>query len=323
MGNSTRTGIWLTVASGLTFALSGPFGKALMNAGWSPGGVVLTRLTGAAVVLTTLAAILDRPGLRTAHRHLGTVTGYGVLALAVVQATFFLALEHLSIGVTLMIQFLAPILVIAWDWLVRHRRPSVLTLLGAALALAGASLVIDVFGDTRISLVGIGWAGLSMIGNAAFFLVSERARDDLSPVVLLAGGMTVGALATAATVAAGLFTATATTASTALGGRSLPWFVTAGLLVLLGTVTPYLCGVAGGIRIGSTLMSLVLLSEVGFGVLAAWLLVGQTATAAQVAGGAAIVSGIALARLGGAGVDAEAKPVTAQPNRCTAPPSPV
>ncbi|MBJ8339323.1 DMT family transporter [Antrihabitans sp. YC3-6] len=301
-----RTGIWLMILSGITFGLSGSFATALMDNGWSPGGTLVVRLTGAAAITLVIAAIVDRRGLLDAPRHFRTVGVYGSVAVAGVQATFFLSMQHLSVGVTLMIQFLAPIVVIAWEWLVRKRPASTLTIIGTVVALVGAAAVIDVFGGLRLSLVGLGWAGLSMLGNACFFLLSERTSDSLAPIVLLASGMTVAAATAGVLIATQIMSATFATDSVDLAGQQLPWYVPLFLLITVSTVLAYVFGVAGGSRIGSTLMSLVLLSEVLFASVFAWLLIDQSITVVQMLGGAAIVGGVAIARLGGAGAAIQA-----------------
>ena len=94
----------------------------LMRSGWSPGAAVLARIACSAVVLLVAAAAVDRAGLRDSPPHWRTIGGYGLTAIVGAQLAFFMAIQHLSVGVALMIQFLAPVVVIAWDWLVRHRR---------------------------------------------------------------------------------------------------------------------------------------------------------------------------------------------------------
>ncbi|NMN96267.1 EamA family transporter [Antrihabitans stalactiti] len=296
-----RSGIWLTVLSALAFSWSGPFAKALMDSGWSPGGVVFARLAGAALVAFAVAAAVDARALRVAPRQVRSSALYGIVAIATVQATFFLAIQSLSVGVTLMIQFLAPIVVIGWEWLVRDIRPSTLTILGAVLALAGAVLVIDVFGATEVSIEGIAWAALSMLGNACFFLMSTRSAGSPSPVVTMAYGMVFAALAVGALGVTGLFTMTFATDPAVLASHDLPWILPLVLLITISTVVAYLCGIAGVGLIGATLTSLVLLTEVLFGVISSWLLLGQTISVIQLLGGSCIVGGVAIARLGGAG----------------------
>ncbi|MFD4183958.1 DMT family transporter, partial [Rhodococcus sp. NPDC058514] len=192
---ATRTGTALSVLSALAFGLSGPFAKSLMNAGWSPGGTVLARIAGAAVVMLLIAAIVEPGGLRTAHRHARTIVLYGLMAVAGVQASFFLSLQYLSVGVALMIQFMAPLLVIGWAWATRGERPGLVTLLGTGLALVGAVGVLDLLGGVEISVVGVAWSAMSTVCLACFFVISDRTSESFSPLVLTATGMGVGAVA--------------------------------------------------------------------------------------------------------------------------------
>ncbi|NEW39082.1 DMT family transporter [Nocardia cyriacigeorgica] len=289
-------GIWLTVGSGLAFASSGPLAKSVMVAGWSPGAVLVVRLTGAAVIMLGLAAVADPGGLRGCAAHLRTIGAFGVVAVAGVQASFFLSLQYLQVGVTLMIQFLAPVAVIGWNWVVRGHRPHAVTLLGAGIALAGSALVIDVFSADGLSLAGLGWAGLSMLCNAAFFLLSARTSDSLSPVVLLGTGLTVAAASMWTLTALGVLPVMLGGREATLAEHSIPVAVSLALLVAISTVVAYLCGVAGAARIGATLMSLILLSEVLFAVALSWLLLAERVRPVQLVGGVLVIGGIAVAR---------------------------
>ena len=82
-----------------------------------------------------------------------------------------------------------------------------MTLAGTALALVGAAAVIDVFGGLRLSPVGLAWAAVSLAGNTAFFLFAERSADTVSPIVLLATGMTFGGMLVCAPAAVGALSA--------------------------------------------------------------------------------------------------------------------
>jgi len=56
-----RLGLMLAVGSAFAFGSSGPFAKALMEAGWSPTAAVVARLAGGALVMAVFATIV-RPG---------------------------------------------------------------------------------------------------------------------------------------------------------------------------------------------------------------------------------------------------------------------
>ena len=56
-----RLGLLFAIGSAFAFGCSGPFAKALMDAGWSPTAAVTARLAGGAVVMAVFATIV-RPG---------------------------------------------------------------------------------------------------------------------------------------------------------------------------------------------------------------------------------------------------------------------
>lgn len=305
--SGVRAGVWLTVLSGLTFGTAGAFAKSVMGAGWSPGATVAVRLTGAALLMLAIALIVDRRGLIGSLRQARTVIAYGAIGIALVQATFFFSVRYVPVGVSLMIQFLAPIPVMGWNWAVHGRRPGAATLAGAVLALVGAALVIDVIHAGRLSVAGLVWAATSMLGNAVFLVMSaqgggsadevgEHGTATLRPVVLLSTGLTAAATTAWGLAAVRLLPLTFGDHPTTLAAHRVPVAVPMTLLILISTVAAYLCGVAGAARIGSTLMSLVLLSEVLFAVVLSWLLLGEAVTPLQMAGGVGVVAGIALAQ---------------------------
>ncbi|XGU21213.1 EamA family transporter [Rhodococcus sp. 3Y1] len=159
-----------------------------------PGGAVFARVAGGALVMMVIAVATQWPRLRQVSTHTRTVPLYGVFAISGVQLCFFNAVQHLSVGVALLLEYLAPIIVIGWVWITKGARPSVQTLLGAAVALIGAAVVIDVFGSAEISAVGVAWGLAAAACLAVYFVISERADGDLHPVVLAASGLTVSAV---------------------------------------------------------------------------------------------------------------------------------
>ncbi|MDP9417078.1 MAG: EamA family transporter [Actinomycetota bacterium] len=297
----SRRGVLLVLLSALAFGTSGPFARALMDAGWTPGAAVLVRITGAAVVLGAMTALLWREHLRRALRTPGVILVYGAVGVAGVQLCYFSAVRTLSVSVALLLEYLAPVLVVAWLWMRTGRRPSRCTLLGGALALAGAVALLDVTGDARIDTAGVLWALAAAAGLACYFLVMGRdsqGADPIHPAVLATTGMFVGSAAVAVAAVTGVFPVEFGTTATALAGHPTPVWVPVSALVLGSTVLAYLAGAAGLARVGATMGSLINLSELLFAVIAAWLLLDQWPTPPQLLGAVLVVAGVVLARTG-------------------------
>ncbi len=292
----TGAGLALALVSAVTFGLSGPFAKALADAGWSPSGTVLVRLGGAAAILLVILAAV-RPGVLAAIRADGpALVLYGVLAMAGVQLAFFTALQYLPVAVALLLEYLGPILVIVWVWLVRRQPPSGRTVLGAAVAVFGLTLVVQLWSGVGLSTPGLLWGLAAAVCQASYFLMADRVGSATPPLVLAGVGMTVGAVVVGVLGLAGVLPIVIDTAAAAvfLGGVDVGWPVAAGLLVVVASVVAYLTGVAAISRIGAARGSLVALLEVVASAVASWLLLGQVPAPVQIGGGVLILAGVAL-----------------------------
>lgn len=294
----TAPGLAIALLSGFSFGLAGPFAAALLATGWSPLAVVLGRLGGGALLLVVPLAVMAARGRYLRRRHLRPVVVYGVVPLAGAQICYFSAVGHLSVGVALLIEYTAPVLLLAWTWARTAARPRPATLLGAALAIAGLGLVLDVGRGADVDVVGVLWGLGAAVCLAAYFRLSADAGGDDGPpaLVLTAGGALVGSAVVVLVGLVGLLPLEATTAPIDLAGRTAPWWVGVVLVAALSTALAYLTGIAAVGRLGSRLASFVGLSEVLFAVLGAWWLVAQEPTATQVAGGVLVVAAIALIR---------------------------
>lgn len=291
----TRGLPWALV-SAATFGFSGPLGSSLLEAGWSSGATTLLRIAGAAVLMLPVGLVLLRR-----HRPTGacarTVLAYGVFAVAGAQLCFFYALQHLSVGVALLLEFLAPVLLVGWTWFRTRRAPSATTFGGCALALVGLTFVVDLFGASRVDLVGIAWGLAAAVCVCVYFLLpAGGGEDSMPPLLMISGGMVVGAVLLTVTGLAGITPLRAGAPTAALGGIAMSWLVIGAMLVVVSTVVAYVSGVVAIRRLDTRVASFVGLSEVLFGVLAAWLLVSQIPTLTQLFGGVLILAGIVVIR---------------------------
>ena len=296
-----RLGLLLAVGSAFAFGSSGPFAKSLMEAGWSPTAAVTARLAGGALLMVIFATIVKPDWIREAVQHGKTVVAYGLIPIAGAQLCYFNAVAHLSVGVALLLEYTAPILVVGWVWATTRRRPGSLTLTGVALAIAGIMLVLNVFSGAHINLIGVGWALAAAVCAACYFVMSSSVAadgDGLNSITLATAGLIVGAAAVAALGATGLIPLTFTTNEAVVAGWTTSWLVPAIALALIPTAIAYTLGIMGIARLQPRFASLVGLSEVMFAVLAAWLLLGEAVTPTQAIGGVVVLVGLALARQG-------------------------
>jgi drug/metabolite transporter (DMT)-like permease len=317
--NDFRVGLAFAMASAVSFGMSGPFAKSLMTAGWSPTAAVAARLAGGALMMAVFASIV-RPGwLTEARRHLTTIVLYGAVPIAGAQLCYYNAVDHLSVGVALLLEYTSPVLVVGWIWATTRQRPSNRTLAGVALAIVGITLVLDVFSGAHINTVGVVWGLGAAICAVCYFMMSDtnakadKASGDgepLHPITLAAGGLLVGTAAIFLLGLTGIMPMTVTSAPVIIAGFTTHWLVPVFMLGLFSTAMAYTLGILGVAMLRPGFASLVGLSEVLCAVLWAWLLVGEAMTTAQAVGGAVVLAGLILAR---SGADEQPAAVTAEP----------
>jgi drug/metabolite transporter (DMT)-like permease len=298
-GHPAATGLLVAVLSSAAFGTSGAVGRSMLDTGWTPGAVVLLRITLAAVLMAVPTALALRGRWFLLRRNAGLVVAYGVLAVAGAQLAYFSAIEHLSVAVALLIEYLAPVLIVGWVWARTRVRPTRLTALGVVLSMAGLVLVLDLTGDVRLSLVGVAWALVAAVGLAGYFLLAEQGGDDGMPAIALAGsGLVVGAAVLGLAGLLQVLPLQASTADVSLAGVSLPWWAAGAELAVVAGALAYALGVVAVRRLGPTLGAFVALTEVLFAVVFAWVLLGELPVPVQLLGGALIVTGVVAVRLG-------------------------
>ncbi|WP_285728024.1 EamA family transporter [Psychromicrobium xiongbiense] len=304
------SGLGLSLASAAAFAFSGSFAKSLFEAGWSTGAAALARLGGAALVLLVPTLILLMKHWPTVRSSLPRIALYGVVPMALCQLFFFNAVQHLSVGVALLLEYLSPVLLVLYAWARTKRHPALLTMAGGLSAVAGLVLVLDVTGSQSVDLVGVLWGLAAAVCSAVYFAMAAKADDVVPPVLMTGGGLLVGSVLIGVLGLTGLMPMGVGGSEVVFFGQSTAWWVPLLGMILVTTVFAYLTGILSAQRLGSRLASFVALVEVLFAVVWAWLLLGEVPRQVQLVGGALIVLGVVLVRWGEIRQSREVVPAT-------------
>lgn len=289
------SGIVMAVVSAFAFASSGPLVKPLLEAGWSLSAVLTVRMGLSGLILSPAlvrAAIRQRGFLR---RHWLALLAFGLIPVAGCQLFFFSAMQRMPVAVALLIQYLAPVFLVAFVWMRTRRVPSRLVLGGSGIAVAGLVLVVDI-GGARFDPVGTLLALAAALCVCVYFVMSERTGDTLPPLALAAGGLLVGAATMALLGATGIIPFVVVDTTVTFQGATVPAWLPLVWVGAVGTTLGYALGVVAVPRIGSRLASFIGLSEVLFALLFGWLLLAETPAPIQAVGGALILAGVLLIR---------------------------
>jgi drug/metabolite transporter (DMT)-like permease len=253
MGISKSAGLIAAAVSFISFGTSGAFVKPLLDAGWSPAAAVTARALTAGLVLLPFVVVLMRGRWSLLREARWPVLGMGVVGVAVTQVLYFAAIQRIPVATALLIEFLAPLILVGFTWAVSRRTPAPVVLVGSVLAVGGLVLVI---GPGAIQAV-------DPIGLAAAF------------------------------GATGLLPFTATFGDVPLFGSPTAWWVPLLVVAVVGTALAYASGITASGILGSRLASFIALLEVVSASLFAWLLLGEGLSPLQLFGGLLILAGIA------------------------------
>ncbi|MDQ6642247.1 MAG: DMT family transporter [Actinomycetota bacterium] len=291
-------GFGFAVVSASSFGLSGSLARGLMGAGWSAAAAVAIRILLAAAVLAVPAVLALRGRWGLLRRNLAVVATYGLIAVAGCQLAYFNAVAHMQVGLALLIEYTAPVAVIAWLWLRHGQRPGWLTVSGAVVAGAGLLLVLDLVSGIHLSMVGILWALGAMVGAACYFVLSSHEDDALPGTALAAGGLLVGGVSLLVAGSIGIVPMAASTRPIPFDGFTAPWWAPVLALGLVTAALAYVTGIAASRRLGSRLASFAALTEVLAALVFAWLMLGELPRGIQVVGGVLVLAGVVVVKLG-------------------------
>ncbi|MBU2668909.1 DMT family transporter [Actinoplanes bogorensis] len=288
-----HVGLVAMILSAISFGTSGAFIKPLLEAGWSPAAAVTVRALTGSVVLLPVVLLALRGRWSAVWRARWRIAGMGLIAVAFTQLAYFAAISRIPVSTALLIEYLAPLLLVLWAWATTRRLPRFTVLLGSVLAIGGLVLVIGPGALQAVDPIGLVLAFAAAIGCAVYFVVAARPADGLPPVALAGSGLLLGGLALGLIGLTGAIPFETAGGSVPMLGTTAPWWVPLGVVAIAGTAIAYSTGIAGSSRLGSRLASFLGLLEVVFASIFAWLVLGESLTVLQMLGGLLILGGIA------------------------------
>jgi drug/metabolite transporter (DMT)-like permease len=294
----TALGLFAAVGASLSFGISGPFARGLIEAGWSPDAAVLARIWIAALVLLIPTLWTLRGKWRAVRDNLGTLLAFGLLAVLGTQFCYFHAVERMDVGLALLIQFTAPIVILLWLWMRRGERPSKPSIVGAVVAFGGLVLMLDILTGARVDAIGVLWALGGMTGTVIFFLVSARHDTGIPPIAFAGLGLLIGAVAISILGLAGILPFTWNTNDVSFLFGTTPWYLPVIVIGVVSAGLAFALSVIGVRILGSRLASFIAILEVVVAMFFAWLLLGQLPEAIQLVGGVLVLGGIIVVKLG-------------------------
>jgi len=270
-----------------------------LQAGIAPTRLTALRCTGAALGLLAVLAVAAPGRLRLTWRQVPFLAVFGVVGVALTQYLYYVAIGRLPVGIALVFEMTAPVLIALYVRLVR--REPVRRRLWAALllSLSGLVFVAEVWqGGGSLDPLGVGAALCAAVCLAAYYLLGERGAVSGDPVALTCWSFVAAALFWAAAAPWWRFDAgvLAEPVPISLGSAELPLWLLVVWIVVMGAAVPFWLSIAALRHLAPTAAGLVATVEPVFASIVAWVWLDQVLTGWQVTGGVVVLTGIVLAQ---------------------------
>ena len=287
-GPQRTRGRWLVFLATVFWGTTATLARSVFrDAGVDPLMVVELRLVIAASALFVWIVIRDRRLLRIDLKDLPYLMVLGIAGVAAVQGTYYYAIAKLGVGPAILLQYLAPSLIVVWD-LARGVRPRAGMVGAVALALAGTALLVSGM------LTGVGGASLfdravgfsSAVIFAFYVLYSKRGLARYAPETLLFYTFVIAAVGWAVVIPPQRIIAMHFDASL--------WFRFV-LLGLFSTLVPFRCFYSGLKRLPAAEAAVIATAEPVVAIVAAAVFLGESLVSVQYLGASLVIVAAVLA----------------------------
>jgi drug/metabolite transporter (DMT)-like permease len=288
----TAAGLW---------AVNGVVSKVIIESGGIPAQrLTEVRTTGAFVILFVVLALAHPRTLRVRREELPVLLMFGVLGLAFVQWFYFEAISRLDIGVALLIQYVAPILVALWARFVYHEPVRRRIWASLCLSVVGVALLVQLWEGLTLDGLGVAAALGSAIAFSIYILSAERAVRRRDPVSLVCYGFLLATVFWAAVQPLWTFPLDRIDETVSLLGRledlSLPVWLLMAWMVVLGTIVPFALLAASLRHIPAPRAAITAMFEPVAATVFAYAWLGEALSAPQLLGGIVVLAAISLAQ---------------------------
>ena len=278
------TGYALYLLAAALFALNGTISKSILLSGIDPARLSQLRVTTAFLILLVVVALTRPQALRIRRSEVPVLLAFGILGIAMTQYLYFVAISLLPVGIALLIEFTAPIMVALWFRFGLHERVNRRVWAGLALAMLGLALVGQVWQGFTLDGLGVIAAFGAAAALALYYLLGDRQvrqPEPRDPVSLTMWGFGAASLFWAVVQPWWSFPWSALTGvGHPLGesGSAVPLWVLCSYMVVLGTVVPFWLVVVSMQHIRASQASVIGMTEPLLASLIAWIALGEILT---------------------------------------------
>lgn len=195
----TMCGILITVCGGVMWGFSGACGQYILSKGASSEYLASLRMLFSGLILLAVGFLRKRDELVSLVKNkkdfLRAIL-FGVFGIITSQYCYIAAISYSNAGTATVLQYLGPVIIMAYTCLAAKRVPTKTETVCVLLAVAGTFLISTHGkpGSLAISHGALIWGLLSAVGFTLYSLIPERIIPKYGAITVSAIGMTSGGI---------------------------------------------------------------------------------------------------------------------------------
>lgn len=296
---SPLKGAVFALGGAVLFGANGSVAKVVIGTGLSAVHLTMLRSLATVVLAGLWLALSDRSQFRINGREALGFAALGIGGLAMLQWLYAAAISLLPVGVALLIEYTAVVLVALTAWLVFKEKVHPRLWLAIAAVLTGLAIVAQVW-DSHLNGLGVLAASGAAVSYAFYFLAGERTVSKRPPLAVAFWAAVFSSALWAVfsqwwTIDIAVFTHRVSLTG-ALEDIVTPMWLPLLWVLTLGSFAPFVLSFLALKHLNATAVGILASSEVLFAFVVAWLWLGETLTPVQVTGAALVLMGIVIAQ---------------------------
>lgn len=293
-------GAALAFSAALLFGLNASTTKVVMAAGVTPEQIVLFRSFSTALIACLIMMATNPKSFIVKKHEWKFLIAFGVIGVALMQWSYSNAVKNLPVGIALLIEYTAIIIVPLASFLLFKERPARKLWFGVALVLGGLMVVSKIW-DSQLNPVGILFAFSAAIFLSVYFIMGEKSQQSRDPVSTLFYTMLVSSVFWILFSNWRDFDQSITSKAIDLDGNLAGIFVPAWLLIIwigvLGSFAPMFFSFVALGHLKATSVGVISTAETVFAFIFGYLWLGEKMEFLQLIGGTLVIAGIIVAQI--------------------------
>jgi drug/metabolite transporter (DMT)-like permease len=283
----------------LLFGANGSVSKVVLESGVSPTQLTQFRTLGTCIIAAVVLVIMDRSSFRLPPRQILVMAVLGVVGVAMLQATYAFAIQLLPVGIALLLEYLAVLIVALVAFFFLKEKVRARLWVAIACVLVGLAIVAQIWAS-QLDVLGVLMALAAAASLAFYFIVGERQVTATSPLAVAFWTSGFATLFWAFFSGWWLIDPNLAVEPVSLTGALdavvLPLWIPLLWVIVMGSFLPFLLSFAALGRLKATPAGILASSEVVFAFGVAWIWLGESLTPVQLVGAAVVLVGIVLAQ---------------------------